>query len=88
MDTEGNYVEVLNMIRKNFIRGLISVKDSDKKIIFMNIPELFETHSAFYSEIKECILSAANNANRLVAGSTELKAAGRYARIWASFLNL
>lgn len=52
------------MLKKNFIRGLISMKESDKKIIFMNIPELFETHSAFFAEIKDSVLSAANNGNR------------------------
>ncbi len=53
VETEGNYVEVLQMLKKNFIRGLISVKDNDKKVIFMNIPELVETHTAFYAGVRD-----------------------------------
>ena len=41
------------MLKKNFIRGLISVKDNDKKVIFMNIPELVETHTAFYAGVRD-----------------------------------
>ena len=41
------------MLKKNFIRGLISLKDNDKKVIFMNIPELVETHTAFYAGVRD-----------------------------------
>lgn len=56
IETEANYVEVLNMLRKHFIRPVISIKDQDKKVIFMNIKELGETHGGFYKEIIEAVM--------------------------------
>ena len=55
IETEANYVEVLNMLRKHFIRPISSIKDQDKKVIFMNIKELGETHGGFYKEIVESV---------------------------------
>ena len=55
IETEANYVEVLNMLRKHFIRPITSIKDQDKKIIFMNIKDLGETHGGFYKEILEAV---------------------------------
>jgi len=49
-------LKVLNMLRKNFIRGMLSIKEADKKTIFMNINELSETHTAFYAEIRESVM--------------------------------
>ena len=43
------------MLRKHFIRPITSIKDQDKKIIFMNIKELGETHGGFYKEILEAV---------------------------------
>ena len=53
IETEANYVEVLNMLRKHFIRPITSIKDQDKKVIFMNIKELGETHGGFCKEIQD-----------------------------------
>lgn len=55
IETEANYVEVLNMLRKHFIRPITTIKDQDKKVIFMNIKELGETHGGFYKEILESV---------------------------------
>jgi len=55
LETESNYVEVLNMLRKHFIRPIVSIKEADKKIIFMNIKELGESHGGFYKEILEAV---------------------------------
>ena len=56
LETEGNYVDVLNMLRKHFIRPISCMKDQDKAVIFMNIKELGETHTGFYQRIKEAIM--------------------------------
>ena len=55
IETEANYVEVLNMLRKHFIRPIVTIKDQDKKIIFMNIKDLGETHGGFYKDIIEAV---------------------------------
>jgi len=55
LETEANYVEVLNMLRKHFIRPIATIKDQDKKVIFMNIKELGESHGGFYKEILEAV---------------------------------
>ena len=54
-ETESNYVDVLNMLRKHFIRPIVTIKDADKKIIFMNIKELGESHGGFYKDILEAV---------------------------------
>jgi len=56
LETEFNYVEVLNMLRKHFIRSITCIKDVDKKIIFMNIKELGETHGGFHKDILEAVI--------------------------------
>ena len=55
LETEANYVDVLNMLRRNFIRKISKMKDTDKKLIFMNIRELGEIHGAFYTGLVECV---------------------------------
>ena len=55
LETEANYVDVLNMLRRNFIRKISKMKDADKKIIFMNIKELGEIHGAFFTGLVECV---------------------------------
>jgi len=55
VETERNYVEVLNMLRKNFIKPIASVKEAEKKIIFMNIKELGENHAGLYKDIFDCV---------------------------------
>jgi len=55
LETESNYVEVLNMLRKHFIKPILSIKDTDKKIIFMNVKELGENHAGFYKDILEAV---------------------------------
>jgi len=56
LETESNYVDVLNMLRKHFIKPITSIKDTDKKIVFMNIKELGENHAGFYKDIREAIM--------------------------------
>ena len=55
LETEANYVDVLNRLRKNFIRPITTIKESDKKIIFMNIKELGDIHTAFFTELFNCV---------------------------------
>ena len=43
------------MLRKHFIRPITTIKDQDKKVIFMNIKDLGETHGGFYKEILESV---------------------------------
>ena len=55
LETEANYVDVLNMLRRNFIRKISKMKDNDKKTIFMNVRELGEIHGAFFTGLVECV---------------------------------
>ncbi|XP_059086195.1 protein vav-like isoform X2 [Tigriopus californicus] len=55
VETEQNYVNALNMLRKHFIKDMKSMKDSDKKTVFMNIKELGEIHAAFYQDLLESV---------------------------------
>ena len=55
LETEANYVDVLNMLRRNFIRTISKMKDSDKKTIFMNIKELGEVHGAFFTTLVQSV---------------------------------
>jgi len=55
LETESNYVDVLNMLRKHFIKPITLIKDTDKKVIFMNIKELGENHAGFYKDILEAV---------------------------------
>lgn len=57
LQTEANYVDVLNALRKNFIRPITTIKESDKKIIFMNIKELGDVHTAFFTSLFKCVQS-------------------------------
>ena len=59
LETEANYVDVLNRLRKNFIRPITTIKESDKKIIFQNIKELGDIHTAFFTELFNCVGSSA-----------------------------
>ena len=55
LETEANYVDVLNRLRKNFIRPITTIPESDKKIIFMNIKELGDIHTAFFTALFNCV---------------------------------
>ena len=44
-------VDVLNRLRKNFIRPITTICESEKKIIFMNIKELGDIHTAFFTAL-------------------------------------
>ena len=43
------------MLMKNFIRPITSIKDQNKKVIFMNIKDLEKTHGGFYKDILESV---------------------------------
>ena len=52
VDTERNYVEALNMMLRKFYAPLRPVlSPDDHSIIFMNLQELANVHSAFYLEL-------------------------------------
>lgn len=55
LETEANYVDVLNKLRKNFIRPITTIREPDKKIIFMNIKELGDIHTAFFTALFNCV---------------------------------
>ena len=48
-------VDVLNRLRKNFIRPITTICESEKKIIFMNIKELGDIHTAFFTALFNCV---------------------------------
>ena len=43
------------MLRKNFIKPITSIKDNEKKLIFMNIKELGENHAGLYKDIMDSV---------------------------------
>ena len=55
VETEAKYLEVLNMLKKHFIKVLTSLKDNEKKVIFMNIPQLADLHQDFYAKLYDYI---------------------------------
>lgn len=55
VETEGKYVEVLNTLRKNFIKTINSIKDQDKAVIFMNITDLGDVHASFYKSLFDAV---------------------------------
>lgn len=55
VETEANYVDALNMLRKNFIRPITTISESDKKVVFMNIKELGEIHAGFFTALLDCV---------------------------------
>ena len=55
IETEANYVDVLSMLRKHFVRPMMTLKDCDKEIIFANIRELSDIHSAFYAQLLDSV---------------------------------
>ena len=49
VETEAKYLEVLNMLNRHFIKApYLTLKDTERKIIFMNISELTQLHQDFY----------------------------------------
>ena len=55
VETEGNYVDVLNMLRKHFVKTIVTIPEREKKLVFMNLKDLGETHAAFYQDILESV---------------------------------
>ena len=60
VETEGNYVDVLNMLRKHFLRPNTTMKESDKLLVFKNIIELGEIHATFYRELLASVSTTPN----------------------------
>ena len=81
VETEGNYVDVLNMLRKHFLRPIISMKDSDKSIVFKNIIELGEIHATFYKELLASVstnMSVSSSKPKLTIGEVFLEFKQRF----------
>ena len=81
VETEGNYVDVLNMLRKHFLRPIISMKEPDKLIVFKNIIELGEIHATFYKELLASVstnLSANSSKPKLTIGEVFLEFKQRF----------
>ena len=56
VETEAKYLEVLNMLKKHFIKAPhLNLKESDRAIIFMNIPQLIDLHQLFYSQVLDYV---------------------------------
>ncbi len=53
VETEGNYVDVLNMLRKHFIKQISVMKDADKKVLHRTLILVFVC-SAHVHFFKEC----------------------------------
>lgn len=52
VETEAKYLEVLNMLKNHFIKApSLTLKDHEKKMIFMNVTELIDLHQEFYAKI-------------------------------------
>ncbi|XP_075227409.1 vav guanine nucleotide exchange factor [Lycorma delicatula] len=57
VETEKNYVDVLNTLQKCFLRPLSNVlKDEDFKVIFSGIKELCEIHAGFHSQLRKAVI--------------------------------
>lgn len=78
LETEANYVDVLNRLRKNFIRPITTIKESDKKIIFMNIKELGDIHTAFFTELFNCVKLEQHSSSPGSSVTAAAAAAGRH----------
>ena len=81
VETEGNYVDVLNMLRKHFLRPIISMKDPDKLIVFKNIIELGEIHATFYKELLSSVstnMSVTSSKPKLTIGEVFLEFKQRF----------
>ena len=65
VETEANYVDVLNVLRKNFIRPITTINECDKKIIFINVKELGDIHTAFYSALFSCVTAPSGSHKRV-----------------------
>ena len=61
VETEANYVDVLQMLRKHFLRTNTTMKETDKLLVFKNIIELGEIHSTFYNELLGSVSTAQIN---------------------------
>lgn len=49
LETEGNYIEALNMLKKKFMKPLSSLlKDDDRKVIFFGIKVSFSSWKDLY----------------------------------------
>ena len=56
VETEAKYLEVLNMLKKHFIKAPhLNLKENDRAAIFMNIPKLIELHSGFHTQILDYV---------------------------------
>ncbi|XP_073981108.1 vav guanine nucleotide exchange factor isoform X2 [Rhodnius prolixus] len=56
IETEKNYIDVLNTLQRYFIRPLSNVlKEEDIKIIFGGIKELYEIHVGFHSQLMKAV---------------------------------
>uniref|UniRef100_A0A146M5X0 Protein vav n=2 Tax=Lygus hesperus TaxID=30085 RepID=A0A146M5X0_LYGHE len=56
VETEKNYIDVLNTLLRCFIRPLSSIlKEDDVKIIFGGIKELYEIHVGFYDQLRKAL---------------------------------
>ena len=73
LETEANYVDVLNRLRKNFIRPITTICESDKKIIFMNIKELGDIHTAFFTALFNCVKEKPHASHRIGEKFIEFK---------------
>ena len=51
VETEGVYSQMLNTLMVYFVHGLVTISDSAKRKIFLNIEELSEFHKKFYEDI-------------------------------------
>ncbi|XP_059480997.1 protein vav isoform X2 [Neocloeon triangulifer] len=66
VETEKNYIEVLQNLQTNFMRPLVNhLQHKDHSIIFCNIKELTDVHTRFFSNLQEAVIESAQCAMRI-----------------------
>ena len=58
VETEANYVDVLNMLRKHFLVPLSSLarmKEKDKAVVFAHIRHLADMHTEFFHDLLDSV---------------------------------
>ncbi|CAL8143746.1 unnamed protein product [Orchesella dallaii] len=59
VETESNYIDALNMVKKNFMKPLASIlKEDDRKVVFFGIKELSEIHTGLLSDLNRALSSS------------------------------
>ncbi|XP_021950474.1 protein vav isoform X2 [Folsomia candida] len=62
LETEGNYIDALMMLKKKFMKPLSSLmKEEDRKIAFFGIKELSEIHTGFLNDLNRVLTTTSTS---------------------------